>query len=148
MRPRLRLTFVIMVGGAVGVNGCSYTYEVEARVIDGRLAFLSPAGGDQCMSSVSVTTEQKIPPIASTGPGPISNASELWSVNYPMSCGITFPILYGGSSAGAKELVRARPLRIGIVYEISTRGDGGYGSGRFRITPQRRVENLPHGSGV
>jgi hypothetical protein len=38
--------------------------------------------------------------------------------------------------------VEAKPLHVGVVYEVTTTtGATGYGGGWFRITADRRVEN-------
>lgn len=145
MRPRLCLAIMTMLGAAFSLHGCSYVYDVEARVVGGRLAFVPSDDDFECVRSAHVTTDEAVRP----EPGPtdrsglIRNAGAFWWVNYPASCEVTFPLLYGQSGIGADESVRAKPLRVGVIYDISTSGDGGYGSGRFRITPDRRVENLP-----
>lgn len=148
MRPRLCLAFLTMLGAAVGLNGCSYVYDVEARVIGGRLAFVPLDDDFDCVNGAQITTDDEVRPTpgATDDKGLIRNAGAFWWVNYPV-CEVTFPLLYGQSSVGADESVRAKPLRVGVIYDVSTSGDGGYGFGRFRITPDRRVENLPHADG-
>ena len=146
MRPRPCLAILTMLAAAFGLNGCAYIYDVEARVIGGRLAFVPSDDDFECVDSARVTTDEDVRP----EPGPadssglVRNAGAFWWVNYPVSCEVSFPLLYGQRSIGGEEPVRARPLRVGVVYDVSTSGDGGYGTGRFRITPDRRVENLPH----
>jgi hypothetical protein len=65
------------------------------------------------------------------------------------SCENLFPIFYGQRIKGPPFIysdgpssVEAKPLRIGVVYQVSTSGDGAYGSGWFRITREGRIENL------
>ncbi len=149
MRPRLYLAFMTMLGAAVGLNGCSYIYDVEARVIGGRLAFVPLDDDFECVTGASVTTDEAVRPTpgASDNLGLIRNGGAFWQVDFPVSCEVSFPLLYGTSSAGSDESVRAKPLRIGVIYDVSTSGEGGYGFGRFRITPDRRVENLPRAVG-
>jgi len=145
MRPRLCLAIMTMLAAAFSLHGCSYIYDVEARVVGGRLAFVPLDDDFECVRGAHITTDEAVRP----EPGPtdniglIRNAGAFWWVNYPASCEVKFPLLYGQSGIGADELVRAKPLRVGVVYDVSTSGDGGYGSGRFRITPDLRVENLP-----
>ncbi len=72
----------------------------------------------------------------------------VWSRNTVVTeCLNPFPILYGQPLRGAPFLppgVEAKPLRFGTIYTVETTGSGsGYGSGRFRIRPNRTVENLP-----
>lgn len=145
MRPRLCLAIMTMLGAASGLHGCSWVYDVEARVIGRRLAFVPLDDDFECVGGAYVTTEEDVR--AEPGPtddiGLIRNGGAFWWVSYPASCEVKFPLLYGQSSIGADESVRAKPLRVGIVYDVSTSGGGGYGSGRFRITPDLRVENLP-----
>lgn len=67
------------------------------------------------------------------------------------SCDNPFPIIYGEPlegppvGQGDKHRVKPKPLRTGIVYEVTTasRGDG-YGGGKFLITHERKIVNLPH----
>jgi hypothetical protein len=41
--------------------------------------------------------------------------------------------------------VKAKPLRIGVVYEVTTSSEGSaYGGGKFTITEQRKVLDLPY----
>lgn len=55
--------------------------------------------------------------------------------------------MYGENIPGAypgegSSIVEAKPLHVGVVYELfTTSGATGYGGGWFRITPDRRVEN-------
>jgi hypothetical protein len=145
MRPHPCLAIMTMLAAAFGLHGCSYIYDVEARVIGGRLAFVPLDDDFDCVRSAHITTEEDVRPepgLTDTV-GLIRHAGAFWWVDYPASCEVKFPLLYGQSSIGADESVRAKPLRVGIVYDVSTYGDGGYGYGRFRITPELRVENLP-----
>jgi hypothetical protein len=55
----------------------------------------------------------------------------------------SLPLRYG-SRAKESAIVRPKPLRTGLIYVVAlTEGSTGYRSGRFRITSDRRVENLP-----
>jgi hypothetical protein len=72
-----------------------------------------------------------------------------WKSSEVTSCANRFPIFYGQQIEGPPFIygdgassVEAKPLRIGVVYEVSTSGDGAYGSGWFRINKGGRVENL------
>jgi len=147
MRPRFCFALLTTLGAAFALGSCSYVYTVEARVIGGRLAFVSLDDDFECVNNAQVTTQEaaRPAPAPTDNVGLISNGGAFWWVSYPASCEVEFPLLYGQSGIGADESVKAKPLRVGVVYDISIRGDNvGYGYGRFRITPDRRVENLPH----
>jgi hypothetical protein len=70
------------------------------------------------------------------------------SVDSSDDCVNKFPVAYGSRLLGrhqpdTKEIT-AKPLRRGIVYEvITTSGATGYGSGRFIVHANGKVENLP-----
>lgn len=94
-------------------------------------------------------------PIATPGPGDdaglVRHGGAYWWEQFDStSCPNPFPIFYGQALKGVRFVyddgrtnwVKAKPLVIGHVYEVDMISSGsGYGSGWFRITPDRRVEN-------
>ena len=157
MRDRsLRLVAISL--GAFALGSCSYAYDLLAVVIDGRLAFIVDPSSDRkadCIGSIHVSVDKG---------GPIARAEEgddealvqnggvyWWKSTEVSSCENSFPIFYGQQIEGAPFIydegrpisVEAKPLRIGMVYEVTTTGSGsGSGEGRFRIDRNGRVENL------
>lgn len=131
--------------------GCSYVYDIRAVAIGGRLAFV-PADGDyDCAVSIDVGVEAAgRAPRAVPAPGDdrllVVNGGVYWSTRDRRGdCSIDFPIRYGADGPAATSRVAAKILRVGVPYSVSTWGGGAYGSGCFRITAERRIENLPYG---
>ena len=131
------------------LSGCSYSYDVQARVHDGRLIFdANPQGGSDCVRHVQVTEENV--------------AGAVWeqTISFDDGCENKFPITYGVPLRGDPHVydsggvpdamvgtpapsVAAKKLRAGVIYTVSTTtGATGYGCGRFRIGSDRQVENL------
>src|SRR3546814_20989571 len=81
----------------------------------------------------------------------VQNGGVYWWKQFDLlSCPNSFPIFYGQSlkgtpfvyGGGHTESVEAKPLVAGHVYEVSMQSSGsGYGTGWFRITADRHVEN-------
>lgn len=134
------------------LSGCSYSYDVQAKVTNGRLMFdANPQWGADCVRRVEVRAEEDE-----------DSAGAVWeqSISHQDDCENTFPIIYGESlkgqphvydSGGVPEQLRGRPanqihpkpLRTGVLYTVNTTtGATGYGCGRFRILSDRRIENL------
>lgn len=150
-----------MVGGifcAFALSGCSYTYDLRAVKIGGRIAFIvdprSQRSAD-CIRSIHVQTARNEKAMASAGadddPGLVRNGV-FWYKDYAVDdCLNAFPIFYGQKLKGepfkysepTAKGVEAKPLKVGVIYEVETAGSGGYGGGRFRIREDGRVENLP-----
>ncbi|WP_416464605.1 hypothetical protein [Sphingomonas sp. VDB2] len=95
---------------------------------------------------------------AQAKPGPnddealVKNGVFWWKDHAVDQCLNKFPIRYGQPlvgqpfvySSGDTKGVEAKPLVIGVIYEVDTGGSGsGYGGGKFRIRSDRTVENLP-----
>ena len=137
------------------LGSCSYTYDLKAMVIGGRLAFVvdpkSPRDAS-CLNEISVIAsgEEK----AKAAPGDdVSRVGygTFWYERLGYDRADGFPILYGQRFKGKRaplgqviEVVAAKPLRVGIVYEVTTTtGAGGYGGGAFKILPDRTVLNVP-----
>jgi hypothetical protein len=86
----------------------------------------------------------------------VANGVYWWQAMTSGTCRNRFPIRYGESLKGTPfayrdgagresgSVVTAKPLRIGIVYKVSTTGgNSGSGTGWFRIAPDRHVETWP-----
>ena len=138
----------------LALSGCSYTYDVQARVVDGRLMFdANPQWGADCVRRVEVTPE------SDEG---LAGKGVIWeqSISYDDACENRFPIAYGKPLSGRPHVydsggvpdamvgtpassVAAKKLRTGVIYTVSTTtGATGYGCGRFRIGSNREVQNL------
>ena len=140
----------------LALSGCSSTYDLHAVVLDGRVAFEPTEtdiwGEPDCIYSISVSAVDG----ASAKPGGGDSIGMVehgvyWNESFAVtSCENPFPIIYGETLAGPpfrenyEYVVKPKPLRIGVVYEVTTASNGSaYGSGKFMITEQRRVVNLP-----
>ena len=149
MRKRLALLLLLVPP----LHGCSYSYPIWATVIDGRLAFESGDPGYDCFTNIRVT------PVDAPEPDPallaieepmqrhfaLARVRDAWMTDAiaTYECKGHFPVVYGAPMPEIT-IVPARPLRIGVAYEVSTYGPKGTGgSGCFRINPDRRPENLP-----
>ena len=131
-------------------SGCSYSYDVSAKVSNGRLVFdANPQWGGDCVRRVEVSSEE-------------GGAGTVWeqSISFDDGCKNKFPIAYGKPLRGHPQVydsggvpdamvgtsapsVAAKKLRAGVIYTVSTgTGATGYGCGRFRIGSDGRVENL------
>ena len=139
------------------LNGCSSAYDLRAVVIGGKVAFV-PAetdiwGRPDCIYSISVSAlggpalKAKMTDDARM----VANGS-YWNKTYEVtSCDNPFPVFYGAKLKGPPFYknqksynVEAKPLREGVVYEVSTSSEGSaYGGGKFVITDERRIVNLP-----
>lgn len=133
----------------LSLSGCSYSYEVHARVANGRLMFdANPQWGADCVREVKLTVGADVV---------WAKTEVLWqqSVSHDDSCDNRFPIVYGELLRGRNYVypkdmagkpassVAAKKLRTGVVYMISTTtGATGYGCGRFRINANREVQNF------
>jgi hypothetical protein len=142
---------------AFSLGSCSYGYDILAVVIDGRLAFIvDPAseGKPDCIGSIHVSVDKGGPiaePVAGDDEGLVRNGGVYWWKSFEIgSCENPFPIFYGQHLKGkpfiyddGPSTVEAKPLRIGVLYHVDSSSKGGYyASGWFRITEDRRVENL------
>ena len=150
IRPIFALICIVALGG------CSYSYDLLAVVIQGRLAFIvdphSRSGAD-CINSIYVGTDSaaRASPTAGDDRGLVANGVFWWKDYAVDACLNPFPILYGQHLIGQPFVyssgsggVEAKPLKVGVIYEVGTSGSGsGHGSGRFRILPNHRIENLP-----
>lgn len=135
------------------LSGCSYAYTVLATVIDGHLAFVADpkTNARDCLNQIEVLADGPARAIAAPGDDAVRiGYGTFWFERTSYNCLNKWPIRYGvplrgGPPEGERlEKVAAKPLRIGVVYRISTTsGSMGYGSGAFVIRRDRRVENVP-----
>ena len=143
-----------MLAAALSLSGCSYSYEVIAIVIGGKIAFIvSPNSSSRpsCVREVEVLADRENR--ANAGPGDDKGRvgyGTFWRDQVGHHCTNSFPVFYGVALKGeALQLdqstgsVSAKPLRVGVTYEVNTvSGAAGYGSGAFKITSDRKVINL------
>jgi hypothetical protein len=138
----------------LALSGCSYTYEVKAVVIGGRLAFVvdpNSRRGVSCINQIDVIATGG----ARARPAPGDDVTRVrygtfWHERLDYNCADEFPIYYGQHLTGkpmplgqAVETVAAKPLKKGVVYEVTTTtGTGGYGGGAFKIMLDGTVANV------
>ncbi len=151
-----------MVFAALALGSCSYSYDVLAVVIGGKLAFIvDPSSGrePECIDAIHVSTDKGETATAKAAAGDeeqlVANGVFWWKSM--QHCENPFPVFYGQTLKGerliygkgppgdgkASSVVEAKPLHVGVVYEVFTSSGSGYGGGWFRITHDRRVENWP-----
>lgn len=142
---------------AFALSGCSYNYDLRAVKISGRIAFIvdprSQRSAD-CIRSIHVRTARNEKATASAGVDDdldLVRNGVFWYKDYSVDdCLNDFPIFYGQKLKGetfkysdpTAKGVEAKPLKVGIIYEVETASSGGYGGGRFRIRKDGAVENL------
>lgn len=138
---------VAAIALATALQGCSYGYDVIATVVDGRLAFVSANDDFTCIANIFVTAEDGTRAAAAPQDevGLVANGGAFWWTDAPViDCTMNFPVFYGSFPGELRHDVLPKPLKVGAVYAVSTEGEGANGNGCFRITPERRVENLPY----
>jgi hypothetical protein len=134
----------------LALSGCSYRYNVKAKVVDGRLMFdANPQWFTDCVRRIEVRADDE-------------PSETLWeqSISHKDACENTFPIAYGQALRGeafVNDIVEvvdrngerqspapaAKKLQVDIIYAVSTTtGATGYGCGGFCINPNLQVENL------
>lgn len=155
-----------IVAAAFALGSCSYSYDLLAVVIGGRLAFIvdpSSSREPDCIRGITVSTDKGETATAKATSGDneqlVANGVYWWKSMVQRECQNPFPVFYGQPLKGirlvypegipgageASSIVEAKPLRVGVVYEVTTTSSGsGYGGGWFRITPDRHVENWPN----
>ncbi len=134
----------------LAVGGCSYTFDVRAVMIDGRLAFVADGpsrGRAKCVTRIAVLAEERDSATEAESVEARNRRAYAWRDGGGYDCGNRFPIFYGELFEGQNEAglpdVAAEPLRVGTAYEVSAvAGSTGYGGGRFRLLADGRVENL------
>jgi hypothetical protein len=123
---------------------------VLAKVEDGKLVFDVQSAGNRrrdCMTRIAIYAEDSgflATPETGDDRQAVENG-DYWRV-VPASedqCVGRLPVRYGSGLKG-NMIVKAKPLRAGTAYTVAlAEGPTGHRAGRFRITPDNRVENLP-----
>ena len=145
---------VLLVIFATPLGGCSYVYDLLAVARDGELTFVvsnDSANDPSCFRQIEVVSADRIAVDPAAGDDSTRTGyGTVWrdEVEYEDDCGNKFPAVYGRSLKGNQRpdhgLVQPKLLARNTVYEINTvSGATGYGSGRFLIHDDGRVENLP-----
>lgn len=139
----------------LALAGCSYSYDLKAVVIGGRLAFVVDSKSNHapsCFNAVEVIAHGGVRAEASPGDDTSRvRYGTFWNQRLDYGCVDGFPLFYGQHFKGkpnplgqGPDSVSAKPLKVGVIYEISTTsGATGYGSGAFKILPDHRVVNVP-----
>ena len=148
---------VAAIASVLLLSGCSYAYEILATMIDGRLTFIvdprSQTKPSSCLTTIIVSAQDRQRRVEAN-PGDdagLVNAGVVWWNSVGYDCQTRFPVTYGVPLAGeprspeeAPYEVEAKRLTPGVIYEVAaTAGATGYGGGRFRLTGNGTVENLP-----
>jgi hypothetical protein len=159
----------ILAVATVFLGSCDHfrEYHVQAVVIHGRLAFIvDPASKDQesCLNEIHVSADKgeraRASPVNGDDVKLVANGVFWWKDLKP-HCDDHFPVFYGQPLKGSRlvyngdvsgthrgqmsSVVEAKPLDVGVVYEVVTSsGILRAGHGWFRLTPDRHVENWPN----
>lgn len=131
---------------SLALGSCSYSIDVIATVIGGKVAFTTTDDDFDCIENITVLAEDGVAPKASPGDDIrlVKNAAAYWYTDNPVTaCSAMFPVVYGQKVGNKPPAVAPKELRVNVIYEVTTQGDGAYGGGRFRIQPNHRIENLP-----
>jgi hypothetical protein len=143
----MRLLQLPALALTLALSGCSYIYDIKVVAIGGRVAFIvdtrSRHGAD-CITQIDVIAKDG----TRAKPSPGDNIERVgygtfWHQRFDTECVDEFPIIYGQALRGkpdplheGADAVSAKPLRIGVIYEVSTTtGATGYGGGAFRVCP-------------
>ena len=143
-----------MLALPLALGGCSYSYDLRAVAIGGRLAFVVDTKsnrGPSCFNNVEVIARGGVRANASPGDdASLVRYGTFWNQRLDYGCVDQFPLFYGQTFRGKANpgqglnRVAAKPLKIGVIYEVSTTsGATGYGSGAFKILPDHHVVNVP-----
>jgi hypothetical protein len=131
---------------ALMLTGCSYSYDLLATMIGGRLAFVVAPASDKkpdCINAITVEMDD-------SRHGNDPPGEEQWFERASYNCENPFPIFYGASLKGGPPesgpqyvTIKAKRLKVGVIYSVkTTSGATGYGGGRFRLVADGTVENL------
>jgi hypothetical protein len=116
---------------------------------------VDPASGKRpsCFRQIEVAAERPVKAKAKAQAGDDATRvgyGTFWfeSVSYDDDCANRFPLPYGAELNGKHQqdrgMVKPKPLVREVIYDVTTTsGATGYGSGRFIIRANGRVENLP-----
>lgn len=157
-RGTMRIQNAIAALAALSLSGCSYICDLKVIVLNGKIAFIvDPDSKRQanCITSIHVQATNGETARAALDPRDdeklVRNGVFWWKDFDTRDCPNRFPIRYGQQlegrpfvySDGSTIGVEAKPLIVGVIYDVDTGGSGsGYGGGRFRIREDRTVENL------
>lgn len=148
--PRIMLPLLLLPL----LGSCSYIYELLAVTINGQVAFtVDPTSNNQpdCLRVIAVSADDG-EPFAKPEPGDEKGLVEnggvyWWDFRDVRPCENQFPVIYGerlvGPPADGIGYVKAKPLRQGVVYSVNTSGNGGNGSGWFKIQSNGEIDNYP-----
>ena len=154
----MRLQAILTLPIFALLGSCSTSYELHAFVLNGRIAF-APVDKDiwgnpdpDCFYSISVSIVDG--PSAKKGPGEsegLIKHGTYWNKTFAVtSCENLFPAIYGQDLRGPpfrenyQYEVAAKPLVPGYVYQVTASSNGSaYGGGKFKLTKDGMVENLP-----
>ena len=147
----------VAIALATSLGSCSSVYDITAKIIDGKVAFFANTdffGNPDCVRSIAV--EATDGPPAKAGPGDDEASVQrgvYWLKTFASpSCENTFPVRYGAELTGPPFIyadgkgksVEPKPLLRGVTYNVSAESSGSaYGGGRFRISKDGQVQNLP-----
>ena len=138
---------------SVALGSCSYIYDLQAVMIDGRVAFVVDPDSRQdadCIRDVYVKVDYGGPtakPAEGDDVGLVTNGGIYWwDFRDVRSCDNKFPIFYGNELKGKPSdnlgYVSPKPLVVDVVYQVGTGGSGsGSGTAWFKIRPDGQIEN-------
>ena len=143
----MRLAVLII---ATVLAGCSHDPPpILAKAERGNLVFDVPStgGGRDCVIRIAVFVEDSgyLATPESGDDRDAVEAGDYWRAvgGAKDQCVGGLPIRYG-SAPGGSTIVKPKPLRVGPAYTVSfSEGSVGHRMCRFRLTPNKRVENLP-----
>lgn len=151
-KTTIALIAVLMLGS------CSSSYHLRTIITNGEVTFI-PDNHDMwgnpnpdCFYSISVSIVDGPPAVPGSGDstGMVQNGV-YWRKDFVVTtCENAFPVTYGAKLQGPpfrennQSQVEAKPLLPGYTYEVSAASEGSaYGGGKFKLTEQGTVENLP-----
>jgi hypothetical protein len=152
----MHLVRALVIAIVLVLGGCSYSYDILATMIDGRLTFIvdpnSRSKPSSCLTTIVVAAQDREHPVEAE-PGDnvgLVDAGIVWWNSVGYECETRFPVTYGVPLAGGpitpeevEREVAAKQLTPGVVYEVVASAGIGHGGGRFRLTAAGEVENLP-----
>lgn len=142
---------------ALALGSCSSVYDITAKIVDGQVAFFADTdffGTPDCIRSIAVEATDGPPAKAGLGDDEASiQRGVYWRKTFASpSCENPFPVRYGAELTGSPFIyadgkgksVEPKPLLRGVTYNVSAESSGSaYGGGRFRISKDGQVQNLP-----
>lgn len=144
----------LLIAIILPLQSCSYSYPVLAKMIGGRLAFVSGDDRYDCIASISVTAagRRNFDPAIDNLQDPVAKGEAVERVRNAWRadagqwvCKVHYPVFYGARMAEVPTLAGPRKLLVEEPYSVSVMGHGSSGNGCFRIRRTGFVENLPDG---